>query len=894
MPSDPCPLHLFWGKARPFDDSESSFHPLVAHVLDVAAVAERLVLQEHEWLPSSLVAFLVALHDIGKLSRAFQAKAPDHWPTAVLGTLGADIPADPGHDTIGLHLLREDAVAAVLDEILPPPRWTDAHRAALLGASTGHHGRPPSADTFLTANQVGPKSVAAAAAFVRAMLACFKPPPLQRPRDESELHVLAWRLAGLTTLADWIGSSQRHFRYVLPEAARDPAQYLEEIARPHATEAVAAAGLAPARSAPFRGISGLFPSISVAAATAQSWAETVQLPEGPLLAIIEDLTGSGKTEAALTLAHRLMAAGRADGLFMALPTMATANAMYGRLVNAYRALFQPEARPSLALAHGRAALDDRFSNSILQDAAEPSNAGTDAADEPAGAQCAAWLADDRRRALLAQVGVGTIDQALLAVLPVRHAPLRQFGLSRKVLIVDEAHAFDPYMRRELHALLRFHAAMGGSAILLSATLPRKLRQQLADAFRDGLRSPPLPLSSGDYPLATLVAKNGVTEARCAVRPGLARRVAVERLPDIDTVLARIADAAACGAAVAWVRNTVDEAIAAAAALRERGVDPLLFHARFAMKDRLAIEAEVLDRFGPNSKGQKRRAVLVATQVVEQSLDLDFDLLVTDLAPIDLLIQRAGRLWRHGWRKERPLPAAKLLVLSPEPVENPPADWLAGHRGTALVYRDPALLWRSARALFSAGAIVSPDNLRELIEAAANTDAPGAVPEALACAADRALAQAQAAGAIAGQNVLDFAKGYRREVGRWEDDTRTPTRLEEQPQITLRLALERDGKLVPYAENPDPARAWALSEVSVAENRLSDCLIPPELEAAAKAARADWGRWERESPRIKLAVLHEDAPAGHYRLDARDKTGVEATWSYIRALGLLPRVPAFAG
>lgn len=204
------------------------------------------------------------------------------------------------------------------------------------------------------------------------------------------------------------------------------------------------------------------------------------------------------------------------------------------------------------------------------------------------------------------------------------------------MIVDEVYAFDPYMRVELATLLRFHAALGGSAVLLSATLPHELRQKLVDAFRDGLDARPSGLVNHEYPLATLAGVHDVREVPRAPREGLPRKVTVTRLHDEAAAIERIAVADSVGAAIVWVRNTVDDAISAVAMLRARGIEPLLFHARFAMVDRLTIEQEVLRRFGRDSAN--RNYVLVATQVVEQSLDIDFDLMVTDLAPADLLIQ----------------------------------------------------------------------------------------------------------------------------------------------------------------------------------------------------------------------------------------------------------------
>ena len=714
----------------------------------------------------------------------------------------------------------------------------------------------------------------------------FRPPSIPRPADPRALARLEWELAGLVTLADWVGSRQSWFPYVLEEMVRDPAEYLWTCAMPRAAAALSEAGLLRARPAPFRGLNGLFPAVT-APSPVQQWAGTATLPDGPVLAVVEDLTGSGKTEAAVTLVHRLIASGRAHGMFLALPTTATANAMFDRMASAYQRLFVEEARPSLALAHGKASLDPRFAPAFADGADHRETvARGNPADETAESHCSAWLADDRRRALLAEVGVGTIDQALLAVLPVRHATLRQFGLRGKVLVVDEAHAFDPYMREELQTLLQFHAAMGGSAVLLSATLPLALRQALVDAFRKGLGAAPAALRSTDYPLATLTGAGAVQEQGCAPREGLPRRVAVTRAPDERTVLARVLGAARAGAAVAWVRNTVDDALAAAALLRAEGVEPLVFHARFAMCDRQSVEAEVLRRFGKTAAAADRAGILVATQVVESSLDLDFDLLCTDLAPMDSVIQRAGRLFRH--QRERVVAAPELVVLSPRPVDEPGPGWIADLLpGTAAVYRNPTLLWRSARALFAAGALVTPDDMRPMIEAAAN----GEVPEGLAARTYRAMGVDQAAGGIARQNVLDFRRGYTPGSGAWEPDTHTPTRLEDLPHITLRLARREGDCIVPYApilgagSRDDMQRAWSLSEVSVAQHRLAACPIPNELQAAAQMARQGWGRWERESEWVVLAVIEVTCEPGVYRLNAQAKDGTSVQACYTLQEGL---------
>lgn len=856
-PQSPMVNYLtFWGKARPPTSDGPRWHPNAYHSLDVAAVAEALLNSGVSRPPppwanechTSTIAALIALHDIGKFSRPFQAKEPEYWPQQ-LGKIAA--PPGPGHGAIGCALLR-DELADLPAQMLPS--WLPSERAALIEAVCGHHGCPVDALDSISCKVVCGECDRAAKTFAADVFDLLRPDTLSLPQGASSSQ-LAWWLAGLTVLADWIGSAEAWFPYRAPDY--NLADYWDKFARPQAADAVKASGLLPAPARAELMLTDLLPDVAVSPSPVQALASSLALgTTGPLAVLVEDQTGSGKTEAALLLAHRLMAAGRADGVFVALPTMATANAMYERLATAYRRLFADDARPSLVLAHGRRNDHAGFQNSILREAAVADTVG-DPADEPASAQCAAWLADDRRRAFLAHVGVGTIDQALLAVLPTRHAPLRLHGLHRRVLIVDEAHAYDAYMGEELARLIMFQAGLGGSTIILSATLPQRVRIGLAKAFAAGRGTLVPALTKQHYPLITVLRDGAAEEHCCSGREEIARSVAVTRLATVGDALERVGAAARAGAAVAWVRNTVDDAVEAHAALTVRGVEATLFHARFAMGDRLAIERDVLGRFGKKSKA--RAGVVVATQVIEQSLDLDFDLMVTDLAPIDLLIQRAGRVWRHV-RDGRPIDGPHLLVLSPDPVDMPDAEWLGpALRRTGHVYENHALLWRSARVLFDAGKISAPSDVRRLIEAVYSRD--GEESHGLQRRESMAEGRASAALSLARQNLLLWDDGYRLNSGAWASDVRTPTRLGE-PSMVVRLARWDGGTLRPWCDGVDEARAWTLSELVLPPWVATGASKPEGALADAQAtARMKWDAWSREIPVLALQPA-EDAWTGN--------------------------------
>lgn len=866
----------YWGKTRP------AFHLLPYHCLDVAAVG-REYLRRHDrlrrflagsfGLPESVFVawftFFLALHDLGKFARTFQAQRAD-----VLALLQPDCRASvktspERHDSLGYALWLQFLKPRLRDGAwLAMAPGTQRNRIAAgldcwAAAVTGHHGLPPKQGNIALVEAFHDADRQAALAFVEAaaglLLAGLAPVDLpDADAFRGAAKRLSWWLAGIAVLADWLGSNTRWFDF-----CDDPEYGLERYwqrAQRQAVAAVAESGVLPVATAELQSLGELFPVIPPdGASPLQRLVATLDLAAGPQLFVLEDVTGAGKTEAALLLAHRLMAAGRADGLYFALPTMATATAMYGRLEKVHARLFAAGTRPSLVLAHGMRDLDPRFRRSILAPGAlEDDYRSDDGGPESAGARCNAWLADSRKKALLAQAGAGTIDQGLLGVLQAKHQSLRLLGLFGKVLVCDEIHASDAYVHRLLQSLLTFHAAGGGSAILLSATLPTKMRAELLDAWATGRGETPMPTHDRGYPLLT---QAGIGEMPIGTRPDVQRRVRVQRLDSADAVVAALVAAASAGRCACWVRNTVGDACAGqallAAAFAQHGWPQerlTLFHARFTVADRQRIETDVVARFGRSGDPAGRCGhIVIGSQVLEQSLDLDFDLLVSDLAPIDALIQRAGRLCRHRRDEtgrlradDDPRPDARgepcLLVFGPEPLPDVAADWYRNlFRGAAKVYPNHRRLWLTADELARRGGFAMPDDARALIETVYGDDAPA--PAALDRSDIDAEGERYAATAQALCNALLLDDGYQRSGVKWADDSVTPTRLGD-AETVLRLAVFDDGEWRPLHAGP---QGWERSQVKLrtrhAERRLP--LADHAHESAAVAAEAslpDRGRW----------------------------------------------------
>lgn len=869
-------IDFFWGKAAGASDDEPGWHPLAYHCLDVGAAADALLSAKPNRLAAlagllgtsgdcarRFLTAIIALHDVGKFSPSFQAKSEDAWRDAARPLLGEWRAPPPGvrHDVDGFVLRDEVPLKGLLSPACDD--WCNSDIARLWQAICGHHGQPVGgwSNHVLDWLDDEPVCLDAAKAFCQdacRLLGAFQPMP--QP-SEAALAAVSWHVSGLTMIADWIGSNRNWFPYHRPDL---PLVDYWKKSRGNAVDAVVAAGLlAPPKSATL-GPGDLLPEIAANLSPLQQQVSETALPEGPLLAIIEDVTGAGKTEAALLLAARLLKADRAEGLYFALPTMATANAMYDRLGAIYRRFFDNELDrlPSLILSHGKRHLNPGFTESILplQSKAE------DYPDEGAAA-CAAWIADDRRKAFLAQIGVGTIDQAILAVLPSRHQAMRLWGLADKVLIIDEAHAYDAFMSREIETLLGFHAALGGSAIVLSATLPEAQRQRMATAFRLGLGGKPSVRAdvgtTASYPLLTLVSRGEENRVEVATRKDRRRTLPVRRMPIFAQAVDEIAAMAAEGAAVAWIRNGVDDTIEAAWALEAKGLSPTLLHARFAMGDRLDIEEQVRNRLGRSgSESDRRGYVVVGSQILEQSLDYDVDGMIVDLAPIDLMIQRAGRLWRHMDRKERPRAAPELLVVAPDPADVKAADWYGQmSQRAAAVYRHHGIVWRSAKALFDTRMISTPAGVRPLVEAVYGRDDLSDVPEPLQRASREAFGAERAAVSYANACLLDVEAGYGGDMHLWESDQIVATRLGE-PVTVFRLARLDGNAVVPWYPDEQPMRAWALSEVSLARRKADG--VPQLDRATAKAIAAvkqTWPKWEREMPVLILELVGDEVWRG---------------------------------
>lgn len=374
----------YWGKARPAREEGEQYHLLPYHCLDVAAVAHVYVGRNPAFLQQLMavtgidtedqlqdwLAFLMALHDLGKFSEAFQGQRPDLFASLRGRAASAAKSYRLRHDSLGMLYWRE-----VLSEVAADQCWFGAETASLLDgldcwarAVTGHHGQPPETSTGWKQHFDKRDDWEAIAAFVSELRQLYfsngktcLPTSIDPTEFWRASRDVSWWIAGLTVLADWLGSNADYFPFC--QEVMSLADYWR-YAIEQAEKALDASGVVPVKQPAELRFNELFPAIN-SSSPLQAWASAVPLKSGAQLYMLEDVTGAGKTEAAVILAHRLMSAGCADGFFIGLPTMATANAMYGRIAQVYARLFAGNA--SLALAHGQRNLVETFAGSVIPD-----------------------------------------------------------------------------------------------------------------------------------------------------------------------------------------------------------------------------------------------------------------------------------------------------------------------------------------------------------------------------------------------------------------------------------------------------------------------------------------------------------------------------------------------
>lgn len=750
--------NCFWAKKDRATDRPSL--SLIGHSADVAAclegllglptVASRLMAGTGSGrldpVTKARLCVFAALHDFGKANHGFQRGEGGHiGPAAAALTGGAH-----SHEIALTKGVRTALNAAAM------AGWgrDEDDWCGYLLAALAHHGRPVSldgrSDIALWTADNGIAPLAGVAELAAAARTWF---PDAYRGDGPPLPAAAFvqhRFAGLVMLADWLGSTTDWFPADDPLAGADRI----DLSRRRAALALAEIGLDVA--APRAALAGGVPGWSSllgdgAPRPAQAAVDRIDLATD--LVLLEAETGSGKTEAALRWFQRLFAAGKVDGLYFALPTRAAAMQMVRRVEQAVPATFGNAAPAVVTAVPGYFRVDGVTGQKGLApfEVLWP-DAASRQAPSPRGRF---WAAEHAKRYLSGAVAVGTVDQVLLAGLAVDHSMMRTACLSRLLLVVDEVHASDTYMRVILGKVLDRHRAAGGYALAMSATLGSVAR---AGFFHT---APPPPLRDAcrqPYPALTTAARPHPV-AVAATEPedsfGLVKQVTVqlhEALDAPETIAALAATAVRAGARVLVVRNTVDAAVAVQRALEtDLGHDdPALFragpdrcapaphHARFAPDDRKMLDASVPRRFGRTAAECREPAVLVATQTVEQSLDIDADLLITDLCPMDVLLQRLGRLHRHPARTRfRPAGFEAPLALVLTPANDALAGWI-GKDGAARgrhgfndhVYADLRIVEATRRCLAARRVLTIPADNRELVESATHPDALEALTDAL--------------------------------------------------------------------------------------------------------------------------------------------------------------------
>lgn len=764
-------MQLAWAKSYPYGGPVEQWSPLWLHLDDTADVAALLV---DRWLSPqtrdlisgafggdvdlarSYIRWLAGVHDIGKATPVFSVQVSELCDRMIRG--GLPVGGFVVQDRYSLR--HEVAGAAILD------RWLAEHtsisavgRHQITDVVAGHHGSFPALSSIRGTSKrpdlmgTGPWLGVQDALIARALTRAGLDLTADAWSDRRLPQAVQMLISGLVVMADWIASGDtfplldRETVPVIP----DPTMAISARARDGLAEIRLGDRWAP-RPAPAdldSRFTDRFPWATGGPRPVQrAVSEVAESMAAPGLLILEAPMGVGKTEAAFMAAETLAARSGATGCFVALPTQATSDAMFSRMLQWLERLpdGSDTGTQSVALVHGKAALNDEFRH--LPFGIRPHAPVHDEDTERGLARVHAAVGEwtrGRKQGALSAFTVGTIDQVLLAALRSRHTMLRHLALAGKVVIIDEVHAADVYMSTFLDRALEWLAASGAPVILMSATLPAARRAALYDAYESG-RARRLGIA------VTTLPDEGFTAYPSIVATGAdgpivsfpprgddRREVRVQRLDDDrDALRELLTDRLSDGGCAVVIRNTVRRAQDTARHLSTIfGADQVtVAHAGFLATDRIRIDSDLRRRFGPPGPDSRRphRHVVVATQVVEQSLDVDFDLMVTDAAPVDLVLQRIGRLHRHH-RIDRPdrVSTAACYLTGVEWSTHPPEP----EAGSGTIYgRWPIHASLAVLTPHLDGApLIVPDDLAPLVQSAYGQSPP--IPDSWQPAADQA-------------------------------------------------------------------------------------------------------------------------------------------------------------
>jgi CRISPR-associated endonuclease/helicase Cas3 len=731
----------FWAKTGEgkLAGDQPQYHPVICHLADTAAVAMQIV---GEYLSPAAIAtlehglglrgkslvkccgFLAGCHDLGKVSPAFQfqvsavgkALVGEHFYDLWMRLPSETRNGKAAHGIVTAKTLPEFLLDAGLRELMSRKEANRlAQRLAFLVG--GHHGFFPSHDDIKdeTLNPLlsgtNPGSDWQHRRFSQTIFEQLQEFVGLTAADLPSHcdNAAAMILAGLTTVADWIASNPdatSGFPYANDMPFDEYATELKAKAE-NALRAIGWTKITTGKPLPF---TELFPKITTPRPLQDAAIALAPSLTPPCLILVEASMGEGKTEAALYLADYLQHQAAAGGFYIGLPTQATSNAMWQRVRDFLRQRY-PESTVNLTLSHSAAALKEEYQQCRLEQ-----QVYDDDGNQVGQVGASEWHTA-RKRSLLSPYGVGTVDQALMGAVRSKHQFVRLFGLAGRTVILDEIHAYDLYTSTLLERFLEWLAVLGSPVIALSATLPMSTRRALVAAYAKGCGQPDVEMPLAVYPRITAFAGGEVQVRSFAASEHVTRSLNLHWVDDAEwaTVLSEKLTTG-CAAVICSTVGRAQEVFQRLQA--DFAEDELgLFHGRFLFIDRDRIERACLDKFGKTSTTRPYRYVLVATQVIEQSLDVDFDLMISDLAPIDLLLQRSGRLHRHT-RDHRPakLKTPTLWVVAPTLDQAGKAQFAE----TGFIY-DRHILLRSWLTLRDQVAVQLPTETDDLIESVYDLD-----------------------------------------------------------------------------------------------------------------------------------------------------------------------------